>query len=144
MQHTEKTVTFDEMVDELSGLVIDDQRTMRMIVRQMLHQIGIEEITEFPEGKEAWDFLIGLASDMPDFIICDLHMEGMDGLEFVNRIRRSKNEALHDIPVLVLTGDPDHFMHQVADQVGAAKILQKPISAPDLRVELAGILGVQI
>lgn len=132
------------MVHELSGLVIDDQRTMRMIVRKMLNQIGIDEVTEFPEGREAWDFLTGPVPDIPDFIICDLHMEGMDGLEFVNRIRRSKNDALHHIPVLILTGDPDRFMHQVADQVGAAKILQKPISAPDLRLEIAGILGIQI
>ena len=69
-------------------------------------------------------------------------MEGMDGLEFVNKIRRSKNQAIHQIPVLILTGDSDKLLHQVADQVGAAKILQKPISAPDLRKEIANILGI--
>ena len=46
--------------------------------------------------------------------------------------------------VLILTGDSDRFIHQVANQVGAAKVLQKPISAPDLRREIACILGAEI
>ncbi len=144
MQEVTKSANFDSIVHELFGLVIDDQRTMRGIVRQMLTTIGVTQIDEYPEGTDAWNFLTGCTLEVPDFIICDLHMEGMDGLEFVNKIRRSKNQAIHQIPVLILTGDSDKFLHQVADQAGAAKILQKPISAPDLRKEIAGILGIQI
>ena len=51
---------------------------------------------------------------------------------------------LHDIPVLILTGDPDKLLHQVADQVGAAKVIQKPISAPDLRGEIADMLRLEV
>lgn len=144
MQNVHKTVNFETVAHELFGLVIDDQRTMRGIVRQMMTSIGISNIDEYEDGKTAWNFLTGCTLEVPDFIICDLHMEHMDGLEFVNKIRRSKNAAIHQIPVLILTGDSDKFLHQVADQAGAAKILQKPISAPDLRKEIAGILGVQI
>lgn len=143
MQHVEKTVKFETAADNLFGLIIDDQRTMRVIVRQMLNQIGIEDVADCPEGLEAWNFLVRCGTDVPDFIICDLHMEGMDGLEFVNAIRRSKNATVHNIPVLVLTGDPDKFLHQVADQAGAAKVIQKPISAPDLREEIGGMLGLE-
>lgn len=143
MQHIEKTVEFEAAVGSLFGLVIDDQRTMRAIVRQMLHQIGIEDVADCPEGLEAWNFLANCGTAVPDFIICDLHMEGMDGLEFVNAIRRSKNDTVHNIPVLILTGDPDKFLHQVADQAGAAKVIQKPISAPDLRKEIGGLLGLE-
>lgn len=143
MQYLEKTVEFETAVGDLLGLVIDDQRTMRTIVRQMLNQIGVRDIVDCPEGLEAWNFLADCGTNVPDFIICDLHMEGMDGLEFVNAIRRSKNATVQNIPVLILTGDPDKFLHQVADQVGAAKVIQKPISAPDLREEIGGILGLK-
>lgn len=143
MQSVQKTVDFDSVAGQLFGLVIDDQKTMRSIVRQMLNTIGITEIGEYAEGAAAWDYLTACTKDVPDFIICDLHMEGMDGLEFANKVRRSKNLAIHQIPVLILTGDPDRFIQDVASQVGAAKIMQKPISAPDLRKEIADILGVQ-
>lgn len=142
MQRIENTVEFETAANSLFGLIIDDQRTMRTIVRQLLHQIGIEEVADCPEGLEAWNFLVSCGTEVPDFIICDLHMKGMDGLEFVNALRRSKNSTVHNIPVLILTGDPDKFLHQVADQVGAAKVLQKPISAPDLREEIGGLLGL--
>lgn len=143
MQHLEKTVEFETAAGSLFGLVIDDQRSMRTIVRQMLNQMGIEDVVDCPEGLEAWNFLIRCGTAVPDFIICDLHMEGMDGLEFINAIRRSKNDTVHNIPVLVLTGDPDKFLHEVANQAGAAKVLQKPISTPDLREEIGGLLGLE-
>lgn len=135
---------FDSVAHEMFGLVIDDHKTMRSIVRRMLIDIGITEIGEYSEGAAAWDYLTACTLDVPDFIVCDLHMEGMDGLEFINKIRRSKNLAIHQIPVLILTGDPDQMIQDVAAQVGAAKVLQKPISAPELRKEIAAILGIQL
>lgn len=143
MQALEKTVEFDTVADNLFGLVIDDQRTMRSIVRQILNQIGVDNITDYPDGSEAWDYLTLCGTEVPDFIICDLHMDGMDGLEFVNKVRRSKNARVQDIPILILTGDPEKLLHQVADQVGAARVIQKPISAPDLREEIAHMLRLQ-
>lgn len=143
MQSTQEQIDFDSVAHEMFGLVIDDQRTMRSIVRQMLQTIGIDQIEEYSEGAAAWEYLTGCTFEVPDFIICDLHMEGMDGLQFINKIRRSKDVAIHQIPVLILTGDPDELIQGVADQVGAAKVLHKPISAPELRVEIAEILGIQ-
>lgn len=126
------------------GFVIDDHPAMRRIVRQILGTIGITNIEEYADGAPAWEHLNSSELAMPDFIICDIHMKGMDGLQFINKIRRSKDTQIHQIPVLVLTGDQDEFIHGVADQTGAAKVLQKPISAPDLREEIAEILGIQL
>lgn len=143
MHSLRKETRFDSVAHEMSGIVIDDHMAMRRIVRQILQTIGIKEIGEYAEGAPAWEYLTNCTEEVPDFIICDIHMEGMDGLEFINKVRRSKELAIRQIPVLVLTGDPDEFIHGVAAQAGAAKVLQKPISAPDLRDEVASILGVQ-
>ncbi len=143
MQSIQKSKEIESVAHEMFGLVIDDHTAMRSIVRQILQTIGITEVGEYSEGAAAWKYLNGPAPRIPDFIICDIHMEGMDGLDFINRIRRSKELAIHQIPVIILTGDSDDIIQGVASQVGAAKVMQKPISAPDLREEIATILGVQ-
>ncbi len=68
-------------------------------------------------------------------------MERMDGMEFCNVLRRHKKKEIAQIPVLVLTGDSDRLVHEVAEQVGAVKVLTKPISAPDLADEIAKTIG---
>lgn len=143
MQNIEKSKEIESVAHEMFGLVIDDHTAMRSIVRQILQTIGITAIGEYSEGAAAWKYLTGPAPRIPDFIICDIHMEGMDGLDFINRLRRSRDLAIRQIPVVILTGDSDDIIQGVASQVGAAKVMQKPISAPDLRKEIADILGVQ-
>ncbi len=68
-------------------------------------------------------------------------MANMDGMEFVDMVRRNKVPKLAGIPIIILTGDKDTFMHAVSTQAGAAKVLTKPISAPDLRIEIAAVVG---
>ena len=62
-------------------------------------------------------------------------------MAFCNKLRRHKNSDLAQIPVLILTGDSDGLLHEVALQIGAAKVLTKPISAPDLGREISQAVG---
>ena len=123
---------------DISVLVIDDQRAMRSIVRQLLSQIRIDDIHEARNGEEALEFLNQPSNEDPDIIICDLHMDKMDGLEFCNHVRRDKE---HDIPIIILTGDSDEFLHEVSKQVGAVAVLTKPVSAPELQEHIQTALG---
>ncbi|MCH7887748.1 MAG: response regulator [Proteobacteria bacterium] len=68
-------------------LVIDDQRTMRDIIRHLLGQVGIHDIEEAENGEEAVDLICRPGFVQPDIIICDLHMKKMDGMEFCNKMR---------------------------------------------------------
>jgi CheY-like chemotaxis protein len=123
---------------DISVLVIDDQRTMRSIVRQLLTQVGIHDIQEAPNGEEAMELLDQPGNEGPDIIICDLHMDKMDGMEFCNQVRRDKDRV---IPVIILTGDSDELLHEVARQVGAVEVLTKPISAPKLQEHIQIAIG---
>ncbi len=125
----------------LRALIIDDQRTMRSIVRRLLSQVGIIDVTEAAGGAEAFDLLEAAGEQPPDFVICDLHMEDGDGMAFCNKIRRHKNGNIAQIPVLILTGDSDSFLHEVALQIGAVNVLTKPISGPDLEREIYHAVG---
>ncbi len=129
----------------LRVMIVDDQRAMRAILRELLHKIGIHEVLEAANGEEALHLLAQLAikKQKPDVMLCDLHMEKMDGMELVNRIRRGKVEAIdRHIPILLLTGESDIMMLEVVQQVGATDILRKPISAGALAKSLGSAVGV--
>ncbi len=121
---------------DLRVMIIDDQRTMRSIVRKLLADIGIRDIVEAENGDEALELLSEAGSTAPDLIICDLHMDKMDGLELVNRLRRGKGTISKDTPVIILTGDSDKLLQDVSRQVGATKVLTKPVSSQELLVEI--------
>ena len=130
-----------EMLVSLRAMIVDDQRTMRSIVRTLLSQVGITDVIEAADGAEAYPKLEMPGETPPDIVICDLHMKDGDGMAFCNKLRRHKNADLAQIPVLILTGDSDGLLHEVAMQIGAAKVLTKPISAPDLGREISQAVG---
>ncbi len=132
---------FSRAVSALRGLIIDDQRSMRMIVRQLLKQVGITTLDEAGDGRAALDKLTGPRAEVPDFVICDLHMDRMDGMEFCNKLRLSKSEKLRQIPVIMLTGDQDRFVRDVSEQVGATIVLSKPVTAEQLHDSISDAIG---
>ena len=129
-------------VFNLRALVIDDHRTMRLIVRQLLGQMGIHDVIEADNGINAINLLAHMnGATPPDVIICDLHMEKMDGMEFLSHVRRGKTHVNVHTPILILTGEPDQFVLDVTAQVGATAILKKPITAVDLSIEIERAIG---
>ena len=69
-------------------LVVDDHRSMRSIVRQLLGTVGISDVVEAENGEKAFSMVLDPQFADPDVIICDLHMDTMDGMEFCNNVRR--------------------------------------------------------
>lgn len=119
-------------------LVVDGQRGMRSILRQLLAQIGIEDVIEAADGEEAIEMLDRPDIERPDVIICDLHLDTLDGLELCNMFRRDKDRVT---PVIIVTGESDKFLHDVARQVGAIEVLTKPVSAPELQEHIETAIG---
>ena len=126
----------------LKVLLVDDQKTMRSILRQLLHEIAIDDVVEAEEGQEGLDLLTRSEGQKIDLIITDLYMPGMDGLKFCDSVRRSKSLRARHIPILMLTAEPEGLLLDVVRQVGAAKVVQKPICAPDLRTHIEGLVGL--
>ena len=130
-----------EYSNQLRALVIDDQRSMRMIVKNLLRTIGIENVAEAENGKVALAYLRGSEVEYPDIIICDLHMDEMDGMQFCNIVRNDKNLRNHHVPILMLTGDLDQMLHEVSKQVGAMVVLTKPVTAEELGHHIEKAVG---
>ena len=125
-------------------LVVDDQRTMRAIIRRLLSQIGVRDVDDAEDGEVALEKLRNPTTEKPDIVICDLHMEKMDGMDFCNHVRRDKNDAIRGLPIIILTGEQDTFVHDVTKQVGATMVLVKPVSAGDLKTQIEAAIGFTI
>lgn len=140
----EKETIQEDIYSNIRIMVVDDQSTMRKIIRQLLSRIGNFNVIEASNGLEALKVLNDSAMRKPDVIISDLHMDGMDGIELCNKMRLSKVVGVKEIPVLILTGESDEFILKVSKQVGAFSILSKPIGAPELKTHLSSALGFSI
>ena len=124
----------------LSVLVVDDQRTMRGIVRGFLNQMGIRTVHEADNGRAALDWLLSPEGARVDAVLCDLHMPDMDGMDLCAKLRRSKGR-MDGVPFILVTGEKDSLVLEVTRQVGANAVLHKPFSAADLKRTLEQSLG---
>jgi EAL domain-containing protein (putative c-di-GMP-specific phosphodiesterase class I)/CheY-like chemotaxis protein len=69
----------------LRVMVVEDQPTQRQIALRMLRSMGLENVLEADNGQSALTRLNELKQPL-DLIICDLHMPGMDGVEFIRHL----------------------------------------------------------
>lgn len=131
----------DQVMRSLRVLVVDDHATMRHIVRSLLAQGDIHDVEEAANGEQALERLLDPRLDELDVVICDLHMDNMDGLDFCQHVRMNKELGQKHIPIIILTGEKTDMVLETALQVGATKVLQKPVSAPDLLHEVGCAIG---
>ena len=91
----------DKIIDyRMKVLVVDDFATMRKIVRNILKQIGFEDITEAEDGSVA---LRLIKSEPVGLVVSDWNMPNMSGLDLLKEIR--KNPQTASLPVLMVTAE---------------------------------------
>ena len=110
-------------LEDLKVLVVDDQDDARALVRSMLVQLGIHQVFESTDGRQALSF-IDTAFDFVDFIICDWNMPNMTGAELLRQLRTVDP----DIPFLMLTGRGDMDSVVEAKSSGVTGYIRKPFS----------------
>ena len=117
-------------------LVVDDFSTMRRIVRNILRQLGYNNILEADDGSSA---LEQLKQDKVDFIITDWNMPNMSGLDLLKAIRADSN--LKDIPVLLVTAEALKENVVAAVQAGVNGYIVKPFTAETLKEKIDSIFA---
>jgi two-component system chemotaxis response regulator CheY len=130
--------------EALHVLLIEDHAAMRQMVRGALHHCGVGQVTEAANGAEAFEALQGKWDKLPDLIICDLFMANVDGLQFCRKLQKRLRDTDGHVPIVVLTGEEDEMVHDVAYQVGANKVLTKPIPPAVLIEEIGRIIGFSL
>jgi len=117
-------------------LIVDDYKTMLRIIRNLLRQIGFDNIDEAQDGREA---LAMLREKDYELIISDWNMEPMTGLQLLREVRC--DEALKETLFIMITAEskPDNVVE--AKRAGVNNYIVKPFNADTLRAKLASVLA---
>ncbi|SFM12924.1 putative bifunctional diguanylate cyclase/phosphodiesterase [Rugamonas rubra] len=107
-------------------LVADDDPVMRMLMLEMLGQVGLDVI-EAEDGKQALAYYHSMA---PDLVLLDVEMPGLDGFQVCAEIRRQESNAT--VPIVMVTGGDELESVTHAYEVGATDFVSKPINWPIL------------
>ena len=121
---------------KLNVAVVDDQLTMRALVRTGLQQIGIVNTREFPSAQECWN---SIQTSPAHIVISDFNMPEMDGLEFLRAMRA--NPAMANTAFILLTGRADKDLVARAIQFGANNYLVKPFTVATLKQKIEQVVG---
>jgi two-component system chemotaxis response regulator CheY len=117
-------------------LVVDDSATMRRMVIAALSPIG--ELT-FEQAVSGLDAIERVTLMPVDLVLLDLNMPDMHGLEVLRFIRGQ--DALRDLPVVILTTRGDEDSRTAALRDGATLYLTKPFAPAAIASELRPLLA---
>lgn len=122
----------------MQALVIDDSRTMRMVLRRQLELLGYG-VVEAGDGQQALEVLAAQADAPPVLATVDWNMPVMNGLEFVKAVRA--DPGLRDVTLMMVTTESEHGQIVRALAAGAHEYLIKPFTS-DALVDKLDYLGL--
>lgn len=119
-------------------LVVDDSKTMRMILRKILRELGYE-VLEAADGKEALKVLEAEKTTVR-LVLTDWNMPVMNGLDLLKQLRQDRE--LSSLIVIMVTTETESEYMVAALEAGANEYVMKPFTKDILRekLEMAGIL----
>jgi CheY-like chemotaxis protein len=121
------------ILSKLRVLLVDDEPIMRKFVSELLRQMGIHQIHEATDGQGA---LVEAIKFQPDLVLSDIHMEPMDGIEFVKKLRALPNPHISKVPVIMMTADTSKDTLTEALPLGIKGYLIKPPTLDALKAKI--------
>jgi two-component system chemotaxis response regulator CheY len=120
----------------ISVLIVDDQQTMRSLVRSGLQQLGFSTFVEAPDGEEG---LRNMLTRNVQLVISDFNMPKLDGLGLLRAIR--SHPPIRSTAFIMLTGRADKDLVQRAVQFGVNNYLVKPFTVATLKEKIEAVFG---
>ncbi len=117
--------------------IIDDELSMRKLLEWMLNKEDYE-ITLLANGKQLFE---KLNETMPDLILLDLTMPGIDGFEICRHLKT--NQQFQHIPIILITVSDSQKVLTQGIEAGADDFLQKPVSRQELGARVRSMLRIK-
>lgn len=117
-------------------LIVDDYSRMLRIIRNLLRQLGYEQVEEASDGASALD---KLRQKPFRLVISDWNMEPMSGLELLRQVRA--DPALAELPFIMVTAEARAAKIAEAQQAGVSGYIIKPFGAEALSIKIAAVAG---
>ena len=118
----------------LAALVVDDLKSMRQILRNLLKKMGYDIIDEAEDGGTAF---VQMRQRDYALVISDWNMQPVTGYELLRRVRRET--AMRQIPFILMTEDATSVTVEAARRAGATHFIAKPFNIETLRSKIAAI-----
>lgn len=112
-------------------LVVDDYSTMVRIIRNLLKQLGFEDVDDASDGSVA---LAKMRDKRYGLVISDWNMEPMTGYELLKQVRADPNLA--PVPFIMITAESKTENIVAAKQAGVSNYIVKPFNADTLRSKI--------
>ncbi len=120
----------------MSVLIVDDYKTMLRIIRNLLKQLGFNNVDESPDGSSA---LQKLRDKSYGLVISDWNMEPMSGLQLLKEVRA--DVQLKEVPFIMITAESKSENVIAAKEAGVSNYIVKPFNAATLKGKLTAVLG---
>ena len=117
-------------------LVVDDSRTMRLIVQRAIRQAGFRSLV-VGEAENVAQALEKLGTEPTRLILSDWNMPERSGLDFLKEVRAAENK----VPFGFITSEVSATMKALAMTEGATFLISKPFTPEDIEAALYPILG---
>ena len=117
-------------------LVVDDYQTMVRIIRNLLKQIGFENVDDAANGEVA---LQKLRSKRYSLIISDWNMEPMTGFQLLQKVRDEHASA--NIPFIMVTAESKTDNVVAARRAGVSHYIVKPFNAATLKSKIDAVFA---
>ncbi len=124
-------------IQEMNVLIVDDDRHMRTLIRNVVFALGFKDVMEASDGLAA---LEELKATRADLVLCDMKMNPMSGLEFVKRLRADPDNPHRFVPVIMITAYAELKTVATARDAGVSEFMAKPISADALNKRIQRVL----
>jgi two-component system chemotaxis response regulator CheY len=123
--------------EHLRALIIEDNSHMRLLLRSLMQALGLREIIECQDGASGFT---ALRERRPDFVLTDLSMKPVDGIEFTKMVRTGKDSPNPYVPIIMVTGHTERSRVEQARDAGVTEFLAKPITVQNLLLRIVEIV----
>jgi two-component system chemotaxis response regulator CheY len=121
----------------MSILIVDDYKTMLRIIRNLLRQLGFNNIDEAMDGSQALQQL--RSGTEYGLVISDWNMEPMTGLQLLREVRA--DPKLKATPFIMVTAESKSENVIAAKEAGVSNYIVKPFNAETLKAKMVSVLG---
>lgn len=121
----------------INVLIVNDYTTMLRIIKNLLKQLGFNNVDEATDGTMA---LEKIKTKEYGLVISDWNMEPMTGLELLKQVRGSTAD-FKNVPFIMVTAESKTENVVAAKQAGVNNYIVKPFNAETLKTKIAAVLG---
>ena len=117
-------------------LVVDDYKTMLRIIRNLLKQLGFNNVEDASDGQTALD---KIKRKKYGLVISDWNMQPMTGLDLLKAVKSESD--LKDIPFIMVTAESKTENVIAAKEAGVSNYIIKPFNASTLKTKISSVIG---